>query len=92
MNMLVVIIYVFIAGCIQDLCKYLFYALCWLFLGWPDEVVFKVLDVNFAFSIFCLLVFSLPPIFCPVLDELVFQAIDALLAQLYSSAFYRQLM
>nr|QBP43286.1 ORF8 [Bat coronavirus] len=92
MNIFMLMFYVYLAGCCLDLCKYLFYALCWLLLGWPDELVFKVLDANLAFSVFCLVLFSATPVFLPVLDEILLDVLDLIIGNLYNTAFYRQFM
>lgn len=91
MNIFVVMVLVFIAGCMIDLCKYLFFALCWLLVDWPLEHVFNVLDANFAFSIFVLLLFVLLPVFWPQAAETLLNFLDLIAGLLYSSTFYRQL-
>nr|QWN56310.1 nonstructural protein 9 [Alphacoronavirus sp.]QWN56321.1 nonstructural protein 9 [Alphacoronavirus sp.] len=91
MNIFIVMFLLFIAGCTLDLCRYLFYAICWLILGWPSEEVFKILDANFAFSIFCILLFVLLPVCCPLVEEVLLDILDMIVGQLYITSFYRQL-
>lgn len=91
MNIFSVMVLVFIAGCMIDLCKYLFFAFCWLLVDWPLEHVFNVLDANFAFSIFVLILLVLLPLYWPNALEMVLDFLDLIVGTLYSTTFYRQL-
>lgn len=91
MDIFGVMLLIFMTGCMIDLCKYLFFASCWLFIDWPLEHVFSVLDANFAFSIFVLLLFVLLPAFQPHLWEILLNFLDLIAGLLYNTAFYRQL-
>nr|UUX91049.1 nonstructural protein 8 [Alphacoronavirus sp.] len=92
MNIFMVMFFVFLAGCCLDLCKYLFFAFAWLFFGWPDECVFKVLDANLAFSVCFMVVFSATPVLFPVVDDLLLDFFELVVGQLYNSLFYRQFL